>query len=656
MAESNPAQQGPSADSQTLSQCISYLQAKDDTARFVGLAMLVPVLKNVTDTAILGKLWEAMNYKFLDRLLKSGKSSKAPPAQAKDMVELAVNIVHAFSILLPGASENPSLTQRTPGLIAALTSSSTDTVSTILETLAVFATGGNGAEALLQTENLQPLLDVAPNYEHGPDTMLYACINVLGREGGVELVSRALPNILDAFSKALITDDKATRLRLLSFFSDILSRLPSSLLPQSTEWVSNIYKGIRAIITTTHSEQDRIYITIICSSLLHTYPPSLLFQTSGAPPPTRSGKSFTFFFIRLLLIDIRATFPALLEQLSSPSYPIISQRLSADFDIIAAFIGYLVLLDSLEQVELDPESLLTLRKEIGETFSLTIEFLRDRWDAEFAGAAGYEMEEISDDHHPPRDGRTLDLTWQAKDVEGGAPRDPLVISAVRSLSLWLREDESLRKEAGGIMDLFLGLWRISVEDHTRGKSQQQHQLTIDYRLWLVGALEGTIAEKNGREAFQNQGGWDLLWNDIKRTYTHTNASTAHMDADEAVRLAVEEIRVLVEFIREASFMEISHLDNKFLEAARIARVSDVPAAGGVTPWVTLDIAVLQLAAACLRKIPRDSRVQRGPEAEKVRTLTRRLGAYVQGNGGAGVENQEEAVYMLAEVMDDLGLV
>ncbi|KAI5780140.1 Neurochondrin-domain-containing protein [Peziza echinospora] len=537
MAESNPAQQGPSADSQTLSQCISYLQAKDDTARFV---------------AILGKLWEAMNYKFLDRLLKSGKSSKAPPAQAKDMVELAVNIVHAFSILLPGASENPSLTQRTPGLIAALTSSSTDTVSTILETLAVFATGGNGAEALLQTENLQPLLDVAPNYEHGPDTMLYACINVLGREGGVEL-----------------------------------------LLPQSTEWVSNIYKGIRAIITTTHSEQDRIYITIICSSLLHTYPPSLLFQTSGAPPPT-SG------------------FPR-------------------DFDIIAAFIGYLVLLDSLEQVELDPESLLTLRKEIGETFSLTIEFLRDRWDAEFAGA-------------------------RAKDVEGGAPREPLVISAVRSLSLWLREDESLRKEAGGIMDLFLGLWRISVEDHTRGKSQQQHQLTIDYRLWLVGALEGTIAEKNGREAFQNQGGWDLLWNDIKRTYTHTNASTAHMDADEAVRLAVEEIRVLVEFIREASFMEISHLDNKFLEAARIARVSDVPAAGGVTPWVTLDIAVLQLAAACLRKIPRDSRVQRGPEAEKVRTLTRRLGAYVQGNGGAGVENQEEAVYMLAEVMDDLGLV
>ena len=351
-----------------------------------------------------------------------------------------------------------------------------------------------------------------------------------------------------------------------------------------------------------------------------------------------------------------------MEQLSSPSYPTISQRLSSDFDIIAAFIGYLVLLDSLEQVELDPETLLTLRKEIGETFSLTIEFLRDRWDAEFAGAAGYEME-ISDE--PPRDGRTLNLTWQAKDVEGGAPRDPLVISAVRSLSLWLREDESLRKEAGGIMDLFLGLWKISIEDHTRGEKSQleQQQLTIDYRLWLVGALEGTITEKNGREAFQSQGGWDLLWNDIKRTYTNTNPSTSHMDTDEAVRLAVEEIRVLVEFIRESSFMEISFLDNKFLEVARVARVSNVPEEaaplGGITPWVTLDIAVLQLAAACLKKIPRDSRVQRVSEAEKVRTLTRKLGGYIQGNSGAGeagVENQEEAVYILAEVMEDLGLV
>ncbi|KAF8466621.1 Neurochondrin-domain-containing protein [Kalaharituber pfeilii] len=516
----------PSADSQTVTQCLSYLQAKDDTARFVGLAMLASILKNVTERTILRKCWEAMNYKFLDRLLKSGQSAKTPPEQAKDMVELAVNVIHAFSLLLPGASENIMLVLRAPGLIAASPQSSEDTMKTIIETLLVFATGEKGSVAVLNSE-LTPFLEVAPRFDHGLQVILVATINGLKTEAGTNLMIKILPEILLRYSNELSTSDRPVRLRILSFLSELLSQIPSQLLPPSTDWVTTIYTTIRTLITSTHNEKERTYATIICASLLHTYPPNLLFQTSDAPSPT--GKPFTFFFIRLILIDIRTTFPALLEQLSSPSYTTISHRLAADFDVIAAYIGYLVVLDSLDATFPDPEILLKLRSEICETFSLTIEFLRDRWDAAYAGAAGYEMDTSEDQKRKaPRD-EPLNLTWDSKDIEGGAPRDPLVISAVRALSLWLREDDSLRKEAGGLMDLFLGLWKQSTDEDA--KSKQYSGLRVDYRLWLVCALEGTITERNGKEAFQNQHGWELLWEDVKKAYVTRNIPVVGLHGD-----------------------------------------------------------------------------------------------------------------------------
>lgn len=57
-----------------ITQCLTHLQTPSDTSRFVGLAILSTILKNeniANDRTILRKFWEAMPYKFLDRLLKS---------------------------------------------------------------------------------------------------------------------------------------------------------------------------------------------------------------------------------------------------------------------------------------------------------------------------------------------------------------------------------------------------------------------------------------------------------------------------------------------------------------------------------------------------------------------------------------------------------
>jgi hypothetical protein len=86
-------------------QVQGLLKAKDDTSKFVGLALLKSLLDNQPqlreDPNRVNALWEAISPKFLDRLLRAGQNEKVTQQQAKDMVDIAVAVLHTFVILLP---------------------------------------------------------------------------------------------------------------------------------------------------------------------------------------------------------------------------------------------------------------------------------------------------------------------------------------------------------------------------------------------------------------------------------------------------------------------------------------------------------------------------------------------------------------------------
>jgi neurochondrin len=108
----------------TLKKIKDLLQAEDDTSRFVGLALLKSVLDNeqlAQDSENLCMLWEAMSTKFLDRLLRSPQSENVNKADSKDMVDLAVAVLHTFTILLPESSRKEKrLTGRVGPLVKAV--------------------------------------------------------------------------------------------------------------------------------------------------------------------------------------------------------------------------------------------------------------------------------------------------------------------------------------------------------------------------------------------------------------------------------------------------------------------------------------------------------------------------------------------------------
>ena len=387
-ADQSPALNPPAKD---LEKALEFLKAKDDTSRFVGLALLKPLLEQELSQqsgaeeegtrALIERCWRAIPVKFLDRLLRAKPEGKKTRDEAGSMVALAVAVLHAFLTIVEAPEKDDRFVGRVLLLMSTLRSTPPETTAQTMQILATLATTREGSQA-----------------------------------------------VFGAKDKAERTDEK----------------------PKS------------------------------------------------------------YIFITVLLIDIRATVPSLQEKLHSAEYPDISERIARAYDIISAFIAFLV--QSLEGLDSDNEDegpgptfsapmpvdlLMKLRANISEVMSLTIEHLRDRYDSSTAGAAGLHPSARTPNE---RSSIPLPIAW---DTSNGISKDPLTLSQLRALSLWLRDEESdaLRREACGITDVLLALYRDTSDQ--------------DFRYPVLLSLEGILEIPEGIEAFLREEGWAVLAADLE---------------------------------------------------------------------------------------------------------------------------------------------
>lgn len=109
----------------SLDKIQTLLRSKDDTQRFVGLALLQSALSSSAelraDHDAIQALWTSISPKFLDRLLRTGAKSSTINADAKNMLELAVAVIEAFVQLLPAEiCGHARAFQRIPKLVEAI--------------------------------------------------------------------------------------------------------------------------------------------------------------------------------------------------------------------------------------------------------------------------------------------------------------------------------------------------------------------------------------------------------------------------------------------------------------------------------------------------------------------------------------------------------
>ncbi|KXH66926.1 hypothetical protein CSAL01_02297 [Colletotrichum salicis] len=520
----------------SLEQIQSMLKAKDDTSRFVGLALLKSVLDNSeelrNDADTVSGLWESISPKFLDRLLKTGSSTQSSQKDAKNMVDLSVSVVHTFALLLPDqAKREKRLVGRMPLLVSSLLRSSKETSEMIIQTLLTLAAFPEGAKAFFDIEDVTPLVEVAPNNPSALEIFSFAWINCMDiAEDRLVLKSK-----IDKTIQALVSTFNGTDgVTLLEFLGKFLRNSDPKALPLNPKWIKTSVDFIKRLLTSRPTPEARNAYTIAAASLLEVYPSeaSKLLFTSDE----KDDKPFSYLFVTLLLTDTRASLPRLLELLNDSIYPAIAQRLGSAFDVTTHFIGYLVKslddeISSPAALVMPPDFLLKIRRTISEALSLAIEFLRDRWDASVAGAFGLHPEARSKETDTSM-GKRLTISWESK--KSNVNEDPLILAAVKALAIWLREDDNdlLRKEAAGLTDLLLDLYKSS------------SPLSLDFRSPILVGLEGILVEKAGLEEFTTHNGWDVLTKDLVAILQSTSISS---DESEAAR-GMEIVRILLPIV------------------------------------------------------------------------------------------------------------
>lgn len=487
-----------------IEKALEYLKEKDDTSRFVGLALMKPLLEEELSQqgstegkgtrALIERCWRAIPVKFLDRLLKAKPDSKRTKEEADSMVGLAVAVLHAFLMIADAPEKDDRFVGRLPLLMSALRSAPPKTTTQVLQILGTLAPTKEGSQVLFGARN-----------------------------------------------KAGKPDEK----------------------PES------------------------------------------------------------YVFVTVLLIDIRATIPSLQEKLHSPEYSEISERIANAYEIISAFIGFLVHFEAVDSDNEDDGSgatfsapmpvdlLMKLRANISEVMSLTIEHLRDRYDSSTAGAAG-----LHPSARAPNGGSSnpLPIAW---DTSNGILKDPLTLSQLRPLSLWLsgEDNDALRREASGVMDVLLSLY--------------QDTSNRDFPSAVLLCLEGIIEIPEGIEAFLREEGWTILAADLEHIL-RSSSQQAH---------GIEIVRVLLRVV-EADVT--GPAKEEWMSIVDLARQSVTHAPETTDP--DLSVAICQLAVELMVRAPRNIRNRRrGAVAEIRKHASALLLAQVGGVSGDVRDGLEEVV-------------
>lgn len=349
---------------------------------------------------------------------------------------------------------------------------------------------------------------------------------------------------------------------------------------------------MKRLVTSRPTAAGRAAYIEAAATLLQVFQqscPNRLFRDNTQRDAT--AKPFSYLLINLILIDIRSSIPTLLSKLNSSDYPSIARRLAGGFDVVSSFIGFLVRsLDDSDgesgssTLTISPDLLLKLRKDIAETMSLAIEYMRDRWDASVAGVSGLHPDARAGTS-ATSEGTRLTLTWGS--MEDNIPDDPLILASIRTLAIWLREDENenMRSESAGLTDMFIELYKAPSSK------------SLDFKNPILTALEATLTTEGGIDGFLSHDAWTVLAEDLKSIVRQTTAEPTGNVNSEASR-GIEIVRVLLAVVDDSAIMEPPQHWMKIAETA----ASMKPGPNLIAPWVMeLKIAMVQLATALLDK-------------------------------------------------------
>ncbi|KAI1505480.1 Neurochondrin-domain-containing protein [Biscogniauxia marginata] len=616
------------------------LKAKDDTSRFVGLTLLKQALDTYpelqADKVEIASLWRHISPKFLDRLLHTGTRVVTEQNHAREMLDFAVGVIRAFTILQPKFAIGQSYFERIPKLSAALVYSTKETTQNIVDIVLALVQDRPNAKtyrgaafmAKLDVNTWNLLIEVTPDHHD-----VFAIFHWTWLKGTAGLEDQKVRNEMrdkiDAGLQSFVSSFKGSpSADLLIFITGILRGLDSDLIPPTPGWLESVVILIKKMSFGKQSEKERRAYTTCAATLLLVYPhqaPQLLFSDDP-----NSSKPFAYFLITMLQVDFHSTVHLLLPMTKESNYLKVSQRLASALEVVSAFLVYLIgTIDDEDQsnvaktarqmrVTISPDNILKIRTDIARTIAEAMEYLRDRWDAVFLANRNRNPRTIAQSQHPPGEA-TEKLAWDV--TEFNLFEDPITPAAVGLISIWLRDDDGaeLRKQGANLMDVLVELYQRSVS------SSPDNQKIRDLRMPILSALEGILETTEGIEMANAHDLWSFLSFDLRNILQASANVQASADVQNGADVqdsvdvqdsANEHPLTTIDYLRGRFICQtlqtiLNHESNtrqswlKVADDVALYKVPPIEADAGdelVKTLLEFQIDALQIAAELLRKV------------------------------------------------------
>ncbi|ORX51685.1 hypothetical protein DM01DRAFT_1408627 [Hesseltinella vesiculosa] len=408
-----------------IDRCLQMIAPNvSDESKFVGM-LLLPRLLPHDDHAMIKHVFQGMNFKFIERLLRTNHQidQEVPDHVLK---EIAINVLACFAHF-DDLAPTTNMVDRLPALSTTLSASDdTDNTKEALNIFIQVATTKEGLVRMLDPDVLKNILEVYSGTKD--DDLRLLCSQVLSlvftrtsemydqhqsKPSSIASLTSAAVYALETTMLPILTSilhhgqDKL-RITTLTLLYHILASVPYDLMVKvKQQWtdtkrdkaLDNLYKGLRQILASKVGDKMRDEALTVASCSLRAFGPDWLFswlkKTStikATDNPDYVNARFPVLLIALVSVESRVLLDQVHDQWianhggdGTDRVIVVNQQqqerhhamVPVYFNILEDTIEYLASqYDEEKDVGMDPDALLKIRKSLTEVMDVVMELTR----------------------------------------------------------------------------------------------------------------------------------------------------------------------------------------------------------------------------------------------------------------------------------------
>ncbi|KAI7849899.1 Neurochondrin-domain-containing protein [Circinella umbellata] len=286
-----------------IDRCLELISpSQPDESKFVGM-LLLPRLLNHDQVDSIQRVFDGMNFKFIERLLRtSSVNSETGEISEPVLREIAINVLACFAHYENMAS-NKVMADRIPGLSTVLKENDeTDGTREALHILLCVSITKEGLVRMLDPDVIKNVMEliVATNNEQERQlglqlihsTFARTCHMLHEEKKSIPSLESALKyslhTLLKALSKILATNQDKLKFEALNILSVVLPDVPPKIMDKFKEDLSqdkiesvlkDLRSGLRQIFSSKLDIKYRDQAMVVISCLLNYFGPDWLFST-----------------------------------------------------------------------------------------------------------------------------------------------------------------------------------------------------------------------------------------------------------------------------------------------------------------------------------------------------------------------------------------